>query len=108
MPREQAMMPHSYQLWQIERTKSPAEQRAADARASEVAAGMSRSFRQFGRLMRALTARQSRLGRSARQVSGPAPAYARASPEVPADRSAACPAAMQPSATPDARRYSSV
>ncbi len=67
------MMPINYQLWQIERTKSAAEQRAADMRAGEVAAARSRSFRRAGRLMRAVMARQPRLGSSAGRVSGRAP-----------------------------------
>ena len=37
------MMPYqSYQLFEAERTKSPAEQRAADARRGELAAAISR------------------------------------------------------------------
>ena len=43
---EQAMMPYqSYQLWQIERPKTAAEQYAADIRSGQFAAAVSRSAR---------------------------------------------------------------
>jgi hypothetical protein len=47
---EQAMMPYqSYQLWQIERPKTPAEQYAADLRRGLFAAAVSRSARHAAR-----------------------------------------------------------
>ena len=74
------MMPYqSYQLWQVERTKTVAEQRAGDVRAGEVAAAMSRSFRQAGRLMRAVAIQRPRLGHSGLRLGAPRTARVRAS-----------------------------
>ena len=60
------MMPYqSYQLWEIERTKTTAELRASDVRAGEFAAAMARSFRQVGRQLRAVADLRARSPRSA-------------------------------------------
>ena len=72
------MMPYwRYQLWEIERTKSAAEQRAADARTGEFAAAMARSFRQAGRQLRAGADLGARLRRSSAPVGARAAAQLR-------------------------------
>lgn len=74
------MMPYqSYQLWQTERTKTVAEQRAADVRAGEVAAAMSRSFRQVGRVMRAVASQRPWLGRPGLRPERPRTPHVRSS-----------------------------
>ncbi len=69
----------SYQLWEIERSKTIAEQRAADVRAGEFAAAMARSFRQAGRQLRAVTAQRPGLGRPAARAGARAAACVRVS-----------------------------
>jgi hypothetical protein len=74
------MMPYqSYQLWQIERLKTPAEQHAADLQCGQFAAAVSRSARHAARKTvrvtgrsRLLLARAARLGAAipAARVSG--------------------------------------
>ncbi len=66
------MMPYqSYQLWETERSKSAAEQRAADARAGEIAAALSHPFSLAGRKLRAVAARRGRIEYSAPPVAAP-------------------------------------
>jgi hypothetical protein len=70
--KEQAMMPYQgYQLWETERSKTAAEQRAADARAGEIAAALSHPFSQAGRKVRAVAARRGRIEHSAPPVAAP-------------------------------------
>jgi hypothetical protein len=66
------MMPYqSYQLWETERSKTAAEQRAADARAGEIAAALSGPFSLAGRKLRAVAARRGRIEYSAPPVAAP-------------------------------------
>jgi hypothetical protein len=59
------MMPYqSYQLWQAERATTARERYAADARRGALAAAVSRSGRQAGRLLGAAAGRRPRRWRS--------------------------------------------
>jgi hypothetical protein len=61
------MMPYqTYRLWQIERAKTPAEQRAADARRGMFAAAASRSARRATSATRAAARSQLGLARAVR------------------------------------------
>jgi hypothetical protein len=70
--KEQAMMPYqSYQFWETERSKTAAEQRAADARVGEIAAALSGPFSQVGRKLRAVADRRGRIEHSVPPVAAP-------------------------------------
>jgi hypothetical protein len=61
------MMPYqSYQLYEVERPKSIAEQRAAEVRRGELSAAISRPVRAARARLRAVTAAPRRTLRSAR------------------------------------------
>jgi hypothetical protein len=72
---EQAMMPYqNYQLWQIERPKTPAEQYAADLQRGLFAAAISRSVRHTASKTVRITGRSRLLLARAVRLSAAIPA----------------------------------